>query len=461
MNNKPNPVREIVSESNLTPHLLEEIITWKKLPPPYNSLKLNASAMTLAVKSWQKKISQDASKIAKTAIGSIADLADGCIYRNLDNKRWRMAASLVEIFRNPTISKNAGRLDTHYLQQEFYKQLEENGKLSLVIAWGQSKRDAGGLKTLGPLADMSEVCAVITLATIVQSAEIICHQDVQLTVLTGGSRYYEALFTSPMICRSYDNQRQRMTDTLCGEGKVILKQYSEGHPLYPSPAIMELVEDEEVSAKFNTVLLNIDWTHLFSESGRGKDTRPHGIVTPPSLCKWLKSKGNQDRQHLIRTAILGLLNPRSLPDGLVTIPGDENIVDETLSFMQLVTWESTRKYIALQYLSKERVAQQKNIQLTVHEKKDLKHIPAIFTLGSRAGNLLSQHVLTAVNQNGSASFLTFAELQKSVAVPVYLEDEMKGTGLLLDWLAGTNQPLCFVDPFDLNPQQSIARVFFR
>ena len=427
---------------------------------------------------WRKGIQRIAARICKSATSNLSSLPSGCLYRKLDSRCWKIAAQITEVFRNPYVSKNAGRLDTQALQARLQHSLgSHNRNLELVIAWGQPKRDAGGLKTLGPMADLAEFYAIARLGVIVASVRAISRRPVRLTVLTGASRFFPALFTRPSLAADYDHQRQRMADHLCGAGSIDFQPFLECSDGYGRPEATEgrieslnlaasSIDDTVVASKFPTILLNIDWENLFASKPEGMGSAPHGIDAPLALKAWLRTADTPSRDRLIRTGIMCLIDPKALSRCLAAFPGSEEAVEEAVSYMQQVAWESTRKYLALHAIdassielgSKETDAASP-IRLSVHEKRDRRDIPAILTLGPQGGNLLSQHVLAEVGCNGQIAFKTWTELQREQPAPVRLqvheEDEQR---FLFDWLNRRKQPLGFVRASTQEPFHELSSV---
>ena len=439
--------REIVSESGLTPDFLSEMGLWRE-PDWSRAVLVDAEGIDRIMNEWRSAIEQGSNQITKYVARTLIDLPTGCIYDRLDEADWRIAAGVAEVFRNPSVSKNAGRLDTCGLQRIVHERLKGDAPLQFVIAWGQPKRDAGGFKTLGPMADLAEGLALARLATILRAIERISGRNAHLTILTGGSRYFEALFTRPDLVQVYDQQRQRIADALCRSREITLLPFAVARPVIPDPGVVDSVDGAMISAKFHTILLNIDWTNVLAPKSENPVLQPHGISLPPTLAAWLEASDESARKQLVRSAILGLVNPRLVSASMTSFANDEQILEDALSFMQQVAWESTRKYIAIQFFGDGNVEGARSsgaIWLTVHEKRARRDVPAILTLGVRGGNLLSQHVLAVVGRAGSVSFSTYAELQRRDVVQVNVSVDEKTEDFLFNWLAGASQPLCFLD----------------
>lgn len=467
-------VREILSESNLSNAVMHKLGCGRALEPSDEAVFFGAAEVDRIVASWKAAIDRHSSRLVKEAASILSDLPAGCLYDRLDDSTWRQAAKICEVFRASDVSKNAGRLDVRALQRHIHSCLLHEGPLTLAIGWGQPKRTAGGLKGLGPFADLAEMYAVARLAIVTKSVASLAERPVHMMVLTGGSRFFEALFTRPELTVAYDAQRQRIADALAGPDVITIRPYSDlfrageasaivGERIEQFGQAVAAVTDHMISTRFGTILLNVDWDHLMAPDIESRYQRPHGIPMPGSVEAWLRGRDRDASNRLIRAAIVGLTNPKHQSDWLETI-GSEDALNDALSFVQAVAWESTRKYIALHLMdandevSSALVAQGASVlRLTVHEKNDRRDIPAIYTLGPRGGNQLSQHVM-AVVERGSVLFESYAELRSRNVVAVRLSGDVAGSAppLLFDWLAATPQPLCFVDRTGGDPVDLVA-----
>ncbi len=468
--------RDILSESNLSNAIISQLGSCRELEQANEAVILDAQEVAKILASWKASIDRQSTRLVKYVTSNLSDLPGGCLYNRLDEPLWRRAARICEVFRNPDVSKNAGRLDTHKLQGNILACLEREAPFTLALGWGQPKRAAGGLKTLGHYADLAEMYAIARLAIIVRAVTRLAERPIQLTILTGGSRFFEAFFTRPELTVTYDEQRQQIADALCGPGIINFHPYSALVGDGSSSAVVDervgrfeaalaTVDDSITTAKFGAILLNIDWDHVFAQDPRARYQRPHGIDMPRSLQEWLLGANADDRNRLIRAAIVGLITPKHQSAWLETFENEE-VLEDALSFVQAVAWESTRKYIALHLMDADDeastvlIAQGVNaLRLTVHEKRDHREMPALFTLGQKGGNLLSQHVMAVVNRN-EIIFESFAELRSRDVVRVCIEDAEIGNGdqnSLFQWLGDARQPLCFIERATGDAASLIAR----
>jgi hypothetical protein len=384
-----------------------------------------------------------------------------------------VAAQICEVLRNPHISKNAGTLDTPSLQRKIREALARSEPFDLAIAWGQPKRTAGGLKTLGPFADLAEMYAIANLVVVVEVVAKLARRPVGLKVLTGGRRFFSALFTRPQLAVAYDAQRQSIADALAGPGVIALtpflhpgaehEQESEAWRARFDEALAD-VTDGMIESKFGTVLLNIDWDHVLAPSAQERHYLPHNIPLPASIDKWLQERDLTSRNRLVRAAIGSLVFPRHQSEWFETFNQDEEVLEDAIAFIHAVAWESTRRYIALHVADADDVASSASdsnganvLRLTVHEKRDRRDIPAIFTLGPKGGNQLSQHVMAAVSATGEITFGSFAEYSGGQVVPIRLRPEESYA--LFDWLASAGQPLCLIEASERDSTDRICAAF--
>ncbi len=455
--------REIVSESNLHKALMRNLtdcLSFDPIPP----VTIEPDDINTFLDAWKIGMVRHVSKLTRSAMSALDELPDGCLYQSLNEKQWHRAAQICELFRNPAITKNAGQLDTLTLQHKFHDALMHDAPFSLVLGWGQPKRTAGGLKTPGPFADLTEMYAIRRLLVICRAVSQICQKPVSITVLTGGSRFFEALFTREEISLQYDQQRKEIADFLGNKDEIHFVPYSDLTGANNAPdakqqqkqrldTYLTQVTDEMVQPKFNTILLNIDWDHLITVEREKRFLTPHGIVLPSSVDTWLEHQDELSRCQLIRAAIVGLICPKQQSEWL-NVFGEERVFEDTLTFVHNVAWESARKYIALHLMDAHDEASRilledgaNVVRLTVHEKNDRRDIPAIFTLGPDGGNLLSQHVLAVIQPNGHMVFESYAELRQREVQAIYLSSDENSFARypLFNWLIPVQQPLCFVE----------------
>ena len=455
--------REIISESNLGKAIMSNLTDCLSFDPIL-PVTIEPNNINTFLDAWKIGMARHVSKLSRSAMSALDALPDGCLYQCMNEKLWRRAAQICELFRNPAITKNAGRLDTLTLQRKFHDALMAGGPFSLIIGWGQPKRTAGGLKTPGPFADLAEMYAIRRLLVICRVVTQISQTPVSITVLTGGSRFVEALFTREEIAFQYDQQRQKIADFLGTKDEIRFVAYSDligaHNEMAAKQEIKQRLEtyltevtDEMVQPKFSTILLNIDWDHLITLETEKRFLTPHGIVLPSSVGTWLEHQDELSRCRLIRAAIVGIICPRRQSEWINAF-GEERVYEETLSFVHNVAWESTRKYIALHLMDAHDEASRillkdgaNVVRLTVHEKNDRRDIPALFMLGADGGNLLPQHVLAVIKPNGPLVFESYAELRQRDVKAICLSSGKNSCARypLFEWLIPAQQPLCYVE----------------
>jgi hypothetical protein len=459
--------RTILSESRLATLLQKAETRLFDGPELGSPIEISLSDMPALVRHWSEAIARKAATLRKHAMGTLEALPTGCLYEHFDQTMWKRAALASEIFRHPEVSKNSGWLHTRALQEKFVK-ASVDGRIELLIAWGQPKRNAGGLKTPGSLADLAELYAIARLGMIVTAIRSVLERDVDLTVLSGGRRFAQALYTDPVLAAKYDAQRQEIANLLCGRGVMMFCDYVSAD--FRDSArwaeryreTLEKITAEMIASEFSTVLLNVDWDNVFSAADGNTDPRAQRSThLPPNLCRWLGQHPANMRPTLIQAAITCILNPRYQAYWQERLGDREDVVQNTVDFMRAFAWECTRKYIALHHADGVEAAETPHghrIRLTVHEKRNRPDVPAIFTLGRRGGNLLSQHVAVRIQSGGEVKFETLMEIREHDAHPVVLGAPGSAHRALFEWLASAGQPLCFIDGETTAPLELLGRI---
>ncbi len=453
---------ELVSESTLHRALISKLGACLVLHHNDKGIIIPCEDVDRIVRTWKESVERQACRLVRAAASMLANLPTGCLYQRLEDPVWRAAAHISEVFRRPEITKNAGRLDTLALQRRLQAILADGAALTFTIAWGQPKRTAGGLKAAGPHPDLAEMYSIARLSMLVQAISQISRTDVELTVLSGAGRFIEALFMRSAVAEAYDKARQRIAEAFTSPCRIRFTPYHElqktnsGNTAHLAQVWadrfapqMAKLSDEEVSAKFGTILLNIDWEHVFAPDPSQRMHRPHGIQLPENVERWISAHDSAECARLVRATIVGLTSPKYQAEWLRTFDNDE-VLESALAFVQAVTWESTRKYLAIQYLAaddanrRQSESDPEGVRLTVHEKRNRHDIPAVFMLSPSSGNLLPQHVLAGFFASGDLIFESHAELTFRQFRPVHLSTGALEDGLF-SWLAAARQPLCFVE----------------
>lgn len=450
--------RTVLSETQLVAFLRARAADFDPTRPPgFAAVPVGPAELEAWMAAWRRALTRLAARFAQRARATLRELAPGCLYPRLDES-WHRAALVAELFRDSAVSKNAGWLDVRALQASTIAVLHRREGLAFTIAWGQPKRGAGGLKTLGALPDLAELVAIVRLAALVRAAGELAGVPARLTVATGGDRFAAALFTRPELCADYDRARQRLADELAGPGAVRFVPYAAARPdpsSVPAEPVAAVsapaVPDDVVAAHAERVLLNVDWERLLAPDPARRVHAPHGVALPPSLERWLAE--HDDVAPLQRAALSCAIDPRYRARWQTALGGDDDLLDDAVSFVRAVAWEAARTYLGLQLADRPEPGPEA-LTLTVHEKRDRPHVPAVATLGIAAGNQLAQHVVPVVEREG-LRFTTIAEVAAEPLAAVLVAPQPAGPPFAFDWLAGTPQPLALVAA-GLDPVQALA-----
>ncbi|CAL9633641.1 hypothetical protein [Streptomyces sp. enrichment culture] len=421
---------------------------------------------------WREGVEKQTKALVKRVRSTMEVLSGDALYSRLDDPLSRRAALVAELFRTHTLVKNAGRLDVRALQQTLVGALSTEGPLHFEIAWGHVKRGLAGLKTPGPWADLAEALAIGRLTALTRAASRLLDGEVRLTVLSGGTRFQDALLTRSGQLAAYDIQRQEIAEALGAAGAVTFRDFASvraerdadrtgrRETYHRKPAEPR---DGEIQARLHTVAFNVDWENVLALAVDG--AAPHGVTLPAPLADWLAGAPAERGPLLVRAAAACLVDPGVQPlwaEQFLAVEDGEELLEEGISFFTHVSWEATRRYVAIHNAGKEAAAAgpsagtagtapagsaARPIRLTVHEKRDRPAMPALAVLGMRAAELLPQHLTVLLSGGGGPEFGTVAELhaQAPSARPVHLADG-GGTQPVFGWLAGTSQPLCLVAP---------------
>jgi len=125
------------------------------------------------------------------------------------------------MFRGGQFAKNSGYLAVQSLQESILNAWNDTDAVTFELGWGQAKRDAGRLKTVGPSADLADLVALTRLITIAAAASIILDRPVRFRIISGGRRFQPALFVRPNEDRVYDEQRAAFVSALGFEDSIV------------------------------------------------------------------------------------------------------------------------------------------------------------------------------------------------------------------------------------------------
>jgi hypothetical protein len=445
--------RLIVSDSRLLP-LLAEVEAC--LVDPDNLLAdpivIDVGRLNALADPWSTAIARQATALAKYGRGNLERLATGCLYDRLDEPDWRRAALVCEVFRHPDITKNAGWLDTRRLQAKLASALEGGAPLRLAIGWGQAKREAGGMKTFGPMPDLAEVFAISRLAILRHA--ILQHlpagSGVQIEILSGARRFERALFTRRDVADAYEDARRRIAELFSPGGGIVVRDFVEQLATRQQAErdrtferCAAAVRSEDIASQLGTIALNVDWTRFFNTASRSEEDPPFGITMPREVAAWLSAREPADARRLVRAAITCVINPRCRAAWSEHFGQEDDTLDLAVEHVRAVAWEAARAYIALQEVDRRAASDTApgTIRLSVQEKRDRPEIPAIFTLSPQAGNQLSQHVVAMIGDKGELRFGSVVEFAlRARPRPIVVTGDRNDRGPFAPLIAG-GQPL--------------------
>jgi hypothetical protein len=257
---------------------------------PRDPIILDRATCRGVMEKWRNRIDQIAKRLAKQALANVDILEGTSIYENLDNPSYRKAASVTEIFRHTDLTGNSGRLDVKTLQKLIVTSYEnsQNGSLTFELGWGQAKRDAGLLKNPGPYVDLGEVISIARLGIILKATQHIYDSDaVSLRIITGGSRFYQALFTRPELDAAYNAQRASVATALGFHNIILFDTIERYHSQQQISERLETTVHKTTaphkSHLFRFVLFNIDWYHILGAGNNPVFQKPHGMEAPPEF----------------------------------------------------------------------------------------------------------------------------------------------------------------------------------
>ncbi|MFV2117502.1 hypothetical protein ACE14D_03275 [Streptomyces sp. Act-28] len=419
---------------------------------------------------WREGVARQAKALIRRSRGTLEVLSGETLYDGLDDPALRRAALVAELFRNHQVSANAGRLDARALQRRVAGALSADEPPRLELAWGQSKRDVGGLKTAGRWADLAEVYAVGRLVALVLAArELAGDERIGMTVYSGGNRFAAALFAEPELLLEYDAQRCRIADALGSPGAVDFRDFAAAKRSDPAEreAHEERVReqfaaltDEDVDAQMPVMLFNVDWPRVLPWAAGGG--APHGVPMAPHVARWLL-ESPQDRTPLLtRAAVTCAVSPALQARWLEVFGNQPEVLEDAIAFALAVGRASAARYTAIARADRNAPGPSggpHTVRLTVHEKRDRPEVPALLTLGVRGGGQLSQHVVARVPATGPVTFGSVAEtlVQAPDCAPVLVEPD-DGAPRLFDWLSRDRQPLCFASGPEPSVRRALAHV---
>ncbi|URM91491.1 hypothetical protein LUW75_17615 [Streptomyces sp. MRC013] len=419
---------------------------------------------------WREGVRRRAEALVRRCRDSLAPPSGGAPYDGLDDPEHRRAALVAELFRDRRVSANAERLDTRALQRRVTGALSADEPPRLELAWGQPKREVGGLKTAGRWADLAEVYAVGRLAALVLAArELAGDGRIGMTVYSGGNRFAAALFAEPGPLLEYDAQRGRIAEALAGPGVVDFRDFAAAKRSDPAEREaheervrrrLAALTDEDVAAQMPVMLFNVDWPRVLSEAARGG--APHGVHLAPHVARWLRESPRDRTPLLVRAAVTCAVSPAVRARWAGVFGDRPEVLEDAVAFALAMGRASAARYTAIARADREapgRADGPHTVRLTVHEKTDRPEVPALLTLGPGGGGQLSQHVTARVPAEGPVTFASLAEtlVHDPGSAPVLLEPDGGAPGLF-DWLSPEGQPLCFASGPEPGVRRTLARL---
>ncbi|TCJ93950.1 hypothetical protein EV694_2184 [Volucribacter psittacicida] len=448
--------RVFISETNLS-NIIKNSKIYEINNDDLDTEYLTDEEVNTIIKNIDILIDKESKKLVKIIKSKLEIINKNIIYSNLQDKLWYQSALITEIFRHYSISKNSASINAHIIQKKIYCAIIK-GNIHFSIGWGQAKRSCGHLKTEGYCADFSELYAIIVLYTILKTIHVICSKKVTLTVLTGGSRFYPALFTNPNSNLFYNKQRQAMANIFSNENYLItFEDYNDFYNIDMNiDKINKLANEIDHSFAYKImdyILLNVDWHYVISNY---KDINLE--ITENFLSYLKQDSSNIDK--VIKIATISILNRKSQAYWIRKL-GNLKLFDDIIDFFYNFSISSSKKYIAIHLLnlkdsiiSHDRIDIEK-VRLTVHEKKDRNDIPAIFTLGINAGNKLSQHVCSFVDTQEIKFTTLFELIQSKYQNNVNIKRVIPPRNSCLYWLYEQKQPLFYTS---LNKESYIKKL---
>ncbi|MGJ8525852.1 hypothetical protein LMG33818_001599 [Halomonadaceae bacterium LMG 33818] len=404
-------------------------ILWKKLQssefllPFVHTKRYNISDVEaeLLRQRLQNKIIISAKRFAKIAASSKDALSNSGIYQQLDTSIGRKAALVSEFFRNSHFISNCGSLDVSCIQLKLISILTNNQKLVLELGWGQAKRDAGLLRTLGGNADFAEIIAIARVIALVRAIELLIDEKVTLRVVTGGQRFSQALFIRNYMDTAYNKKRQEFSKWLSPNTEI---EFDSIQSYWSQDEILARLNVDKCMEKvphltekdIRFAIFAIDWYGVIEQG------HAHGILLPSIIKESLITSSQDLKKNFIRTVIALIANPTINID-MIDLPLSREALKVACDWFVEISKLSADLYIRLGRVTV-RAPRRSNhndspILLTVIEKKDHLDIPCLQLLGRRYGKTLPQHLTACIQKDGNILFDSLY-LMKDVTALVYI-----------------------------------------
>lgn len=365
----------------------------------------------------KNQITTAAKRFAKTAARSLDALSGSEIYKELNSPAGRRAALICELFRNAHYISNSGSLDTTTLQYRLMETLSGDQQLVFELGWGQAKRDAGQLRTLGASADLAELLAIARLIAVVKAIRLLTERSAKLRIITGGQRFRLALFIRPEMDSAYNLKRQAFARWLSPDAEIEFDTIQS----YWSPEEIKARLDADEShgtppnltdEDFRFAFFAIDWYGVLEQGNA------HGMHLPSSVTEELKTQPHAVKTDFLRSVIALTANP-AIDIRTVNPPLPHELLQVTSDWFCEVARISADLYLRLGRITprvpRESAHSDRPVLLTIIEKAERADIPCIQLLGRQCGKTLPQHLTACLQAEGSISFGPLYLLEDAVA----------------------------------------------
>lgn len=419
---------------------------------PKSPIVINYEMLFEVLEKYKERVDFLAKRLAKEAIKNVQLLSNMQVYKNLNNSEEKASAAVAELFRNTDLVLNSGYLDMHKLQNSILNSIASNPEHHLIfeLGWGQAKRDSGQLKSFGENADFGEFIAIIRLGIIIRAAQWILNKKVCLRIITGGQRFYEAFFTNKDSDISYNRQRKAFVSLIGLDDDIAFEDISR---YYSSSQIVERMDDVLSGYKlsspqdvpqFKFVLFNIDWYNILGIGDREGIESPHGLSAPPYFLSCLHQLSIAEQKQLLRELLASIANSDidiHLFEPFLAYP---SLIHDVREWIKHVGAISCLKYdtIGKVTVRTDQTDHGGPVLMTVIDKRNNPHIPTLMLLGKGSGELVPQHVVPVLKNNGTMEYFPYM-LVVNQYHPVYVE--IGQDDLLSPWSMGRGQPLLFTD----------------
>lgn len=340
-------------------------------------------------------------------------------YRYIDDNLGLKTAIATEILKNSELILNSYYIDSGAIQENIYLSCKKYNKVTFELGWGQAKRDAGNIKTPSFNADASEFVSLTRLVSLINAIKTVLQVDVTLTIISGGTRFNNALFVNSNLDIIYNATRKRYLEWLDADDLITFESINK---YYSNIEINTLLNKNLSTYSYNPdnykfVLFNIDWHNIISSN-----TAPHGISLPDNL--FIKySNADKDTKSLIIRELIFKLIKYSNNIIISSELFNQSELIENINWINHVVEISTLKYCIIGKVTPRNTVDNTAILLTVIEKMDNPTIPTICMLGRAYGSNLPQHFTTTINKNKILEFLPFIHVTGKY-IGIYFENEV-------------------------------------